>query len=245
MKSFGITDKGLVREYNEDHFYRSDNEVGNLPNLYIVADGMGGHKAGDIASKQAVAYMIQYIEETKESDVSVLLTDAVLYANEHVYNEGQSKRELNGMGTTLVACTVSEDVVYVVNVGDSRMYLKSEAFEQVTMDHSVVEELYRAGHITEEQRFTHPDRNVITRAIGAESTVAVDYFSESVSGDDLILMCSDGLNKMIHDSTICSLLEKEESLESKANTLIDGAKDLGGSDNITVVLVNVGNEVNS
>lgn len=237
MRSFGLTDKGLVREHNEDHFYRSDNKVGNLPNLYVVADGMGGHNAGDIASKQAVAYMIDYIEKAKDTDVTVLMTDAVLHANEQVFLEGQENSSYKGMGTTLVACSIVESKLYVVNVGDSRLYKLSSALEQVTVDHSIVEELYRAGQITEQDKMTHPDRNVITRAIGAEGAVAVDHFTVDLSAEDLIVMCSDGLNKMMVNEEIERLIDKHDDLEAAAGALVEGAKALGGRDNITVILV--------
>lgn len=245
MKSFGMTDKGLVRSYNEDHFFRSDKRIGNLPNLYVVADGMGGHNAGDIASKQAVAYMIKYIEEAEAVDVSVILTDAVLYANEMVYDEGRHNKALQGMGTTLVACVVEDGVAYIVNVGDSRLYVKQSELIQITVDHSVVEELFRAGHISEEEKMIHPDRNVITRAIGAEGTVAVDCFTSNMSDGDLIVMCSDGLNKMVEDTTIDAMLGTDKELSDIGADLIQGANDLGGNDNVTVVLVRYESEVAS
>lgn len=243
MKSFGLTDKGLVREFNEDHFYRCDKPIGNLHNLYVVADGMGGHNAGDIASKLAVAYMIKYIEESDEKDLRVLLIDAVLFANEQVYQEGISKIELNGMGTTLVACTINDNIAHVINIGDSRLYVMTDEFKQITADHSVVEELFRAGHITKAESIAHPDRNIITRAIGAEGTAQVDYFEVNLKDVNLIVMCTDGLNKMVQDEAIANILKADESLESIAHRMVDGAIELGGSDNITVVLVRTGNEV--
>ncbi len=245
MKSFGLTDKGLKREYNEDHYFRCDERLGNLPNLYIVADGMGGHNAGDIASKQAVAYMIKYIEDSEDTDVTVLLTDAVLYANQQVYNEGKERAEYSGMGTTLVACCIVGDTAHVVNVGDSRLYKlnKEEGLKQVTVDHSIVEELYRAGQISEKERMAHPDRNVITRAIGAEGAVAVDHFKVAMDEGDLIVMCSDGLNKMMEDSVMMELIQNEDNDENVVSVLVDGALERGGNDNITVIIVRYGSGV--
>lgn len=245
MRSFGLTDKGLRREFNEDYFYRSDKSVGVLPNLYIVADGMGGHNAGDVASKQAVAYLIQYIEKTDADikEVEQLLIDGILYANEKVYNESLEKDELSGMGTTLVVSTIIDGVAIVANVGDSRLYRMAKSLKQVTIDHSVVEELYRAGHITKSERMNHPDKNMITRAIGVEGEVIVDCFSVSLTSDDLIIMCTDGLNKMILDQEIETMLGTHRELKQIASELIDGAIKKGGNDNVTVIVLRLGNEV--
>ena len=244
MTSFGITDRGLVRQVNEDEYFRSDSPVGCLPNLYVVADGMGGHNAGDVASRDSIHYFKEYMTEADfGGDPKQLFDDAFAYANSKVFNEGIMSRELQGMGTTMVAASVFGDSVLVGNVGDSRLYTYGEGIRQITIDHSVVEELYRAGQITETEKFHHPDRNMITRAIGVDDRVEMDFFTVEKKSCRLVLVCSDGLTKMMTDLEIEQVLKGQGSLRDKVENLVAAALRNGGRDNITVILIDLQEEV--
>ncbi|MDF1616413.1 Stp1/IreP family PP2C-type Ser/Thr phosphatase [Petrocella sp. FN5] len=245
MRSFALTDKGLVRNHNEDYYYVSDTPVGKLPNLYIIADGMGGHKAGDIASKKAIQHIVENVEKNSDWDVVQALENAVRVANKAIFDAGEENQNQKGMGTTIVACVIKDDTLFVTNVGDSRLYVYADGFEQVTLDHSVVEELYRAGHISEEDRYNHPNKNMITRALGAEEDVKVDRFVRPLSSSDLILLCSDGLNKMLSDDEVRIIMSQAKTIEDMGYALMKACLDKGGIDNITLIIINSGNEVQS
>jgi len=240
MKSFGNTDRGLVRELNEDDLYYSAGQVGALPNLYIIADGMGGHNAGEVASRNCIRYLVEYIAEADfDEDIEQLFYDAIAYTNDKVYREGQENDNMHGMGTTMVISTIYKDIVYVANVGDSRLYTIGKEFEQVTVDHSVVEELYRAGHITEVEKNHHPNRNMITRAIGVEGDVHADFFAVRTDALTHVLICTDGLTKMVTDLELGGLFNRGYDLEELVNALNQTALDHGGDDNITIILVDL------
>ena len=166
MKSYCITDVGQRRVTNQDFVYRSDEPVGNLPNLYIVADGMGGHKAGDYASHYTAETLIESVTEDEEKNPIKIIRKAIEKANERVLEKSLSDEELAGMGTTVVVATVIGHYLYVANVGDSRLYLITDKITQITKDHSLVEEMVRIGEINREQARNHPDKNIITRAVG-------------------------------------------------------------------------------
>lgn len=248
MKSFGITHQGLVRHLNEDAFRVMDQKIGKLNNLYVIADGMGGHNAGDVASKQSIHHLTAYLaSNSEEMEVNDLLEKAIQIANLKVYEEGSANELLVGMGTTLVICTLQDGMLHVANVGDSRLYIAKsqdpkDQLTQVTMDHSVVEELYRAGHITEVQKHHHPDGHMITRAIGVDRLVEVDTFKVSMEGIDFVLLCSDGLSKMLSDREIAKIIRQHETLEEAGNALVEAALSRGGKDNITLIIIE-GNEV--
>ncbi|PKM56783.1 MAG: serine/threonine-protein phosphatase [Firmicutes bacterium HGW-Firmicutes-3] len=245
MRSFALTDKGLLRNHNEDYYYVSDTPIGKLPNLYIIADGMGGHKAGDIASKKAVRHMIETVEENSDWDVMYSLENAISVANRAIFDAGEENQNQKGMGTTIVACVIKEDTLFVTNVGDSRLYVYADGLEQITLDHSVVEELYRAGHISEEDRNNHPNKNMITRALGAENEVEVDRFVRALNKFDLILLCSDGLNKMLSDDEVGTIMKQSTTIEDKGYALMKACLDKGGFDNTTLIIISNGNEVQS
>lgn len=179
MKTYSITDIGKRRSANQDFVYASDQPVGNLPNLMIVADGMGGHNAGDFASRYTVESMLEYIEKDEEKRPIPLLSGAIHYANEQVVEKARSDRALEGMGTTVVAATIKEGCLYVANVGDSRLYLIDGEIEQITRDHSLVEEMIRMGELQRKDARSHPDRNVITRAVGVHTPVRIDFLMSS------------------------------------------------------------------
>ena len=239
MKAYSITDIGKKRSMNQDYVYASDQPVGNLKNLLIVADGMGGHNAGDLASRYTVQEMLAYIKESEEDRPVPLLSMAIHHANEQVLEKAESEKELEGMGTTLVAATVQDEYLYVANVGDSRLYLIDDGIEQITHDHSLVEEMIRIGELQRKDAKNYPDRNVNTRAIGVRVPVRVDFFDVKLEHGDKILLCSDGLTNMVEDEEILEIVRKSSSIEEAASTLVDTANKNGGKDNISVVLAEI------
>ena len=237
MKSYCITDVGQRRVTNQDFVYRSDEPVGNLPNLYIVADGMGGHKAGDYASHYTAETLIQSVTEDEEKNPIKIIRKAIEKANERVLEKSLSDEELAGMGTTVVVATVIGHYLYVANVGDSRLYLITDKITQITKDHSLVEEMVRIGEINREQARNHPDKNIITRAVGIKKEVKIDFFDMRLEKGDLILMCSDGLSNMLEDREIEEIIKKGGELSEIVDELVERANQNGGKDNIAVILI--------
>lgn len=237
MKAFAITDVGQTRELNQDYVFASEEPIGTLPNLFVVADGMGGHKAGDVAARFAVETLVRCIEaETVEDNPLKLLQSAIGMANEQLYEMAQNNEALTGMGTTMVAAVLKADTLYVANVGDSRLYLVGKNMLQVTRDHSLVEEMVRRGEIKREEARNHPNKNIITRAMGTGRKVVADCFEEPLEGRR-VMLCSDGLTNMLEDEDIRIIIEQAESLQQAGVALIDAANANGGMDNITVILV--------
>lgn len=237
IKSFSATDIGRKRQINQDYIFESAGPVGNLPNLFIVCDGMGGHNAGDYASKNTAGLIVEYIQNAEESNPIKLIRTAIERANTIIYDKSLSAAEYNGMGTTCVVATIIEDYLYVANVGDSRLYLIDRGISQITRDHSLVEEMVRSGEIDRSQAREHPDKNIITRAVGAASTVKIDFFDLKLKEHDKVLMCSDGLSNMLDDDDIKMTVNGGADLVDSVQALIDGANERGGRDNIAVVLV--------
>ena len=238
VKLFSITDIGRRREINEDYLYTSDKPVGNLPNLFIVADGMGGHNAGDYASKHAVEKAVSAIEQyTDEYDAENILQKAIDDANTHINQISRHSSKYKGMGTTFVAVTFDGCHVTVANVGDSRMYVVNDFITQITKDHSLVEEMVDMGGIDREAARVHPDKNIITRAIGVKEYVLVDFFDVHIGLAEKLLLCTDGLTNMLKDDEIHRIIMDSSSLEEAGRRLIEAANENGGRDNIAVVLV--------
>ncbi len=238
IKTFSITDIGKKRKMNQDYVYTSEMPVGPLPNLFLVADGMGGHKAGDYASKCAIETIVETVESSSDTEAVPVLEKAIRRANEVVRRRSKEDEALNGMGTTVVAATLEGDTMYVANVGDSRLYVVSpREIRQITRDHSLVEEMVRMGGLKREQARSHPDKNIITRAIGAEDEIEVDFFQVQLKHGDIVLMCSDGLTNMIEDEEIRMILHGQRDLVEKAESLVNAANNNGGKDNIAVVLI--------
>lgn len=238
VKLFSITDVGKRREINEDYIYTSEKPVGNLPNLFIVADGMGGHNAGDYASKHAVEKVVEVIERcTQETDPENILQKAIDDANAYINKMAKSDKRLKGMGTTLVAVTVDGSCVTAANVGDSRMYVINDFITQITKDHSLVEEMVDMGGIDREAARTHPDKNIITRAVGVKEYVLVDFFDISISEKEKLLLCTDGLTNMLNDNEIHRIISESTDIEEAGRRLVEAANANGGRDNIAVVLV--------
>ena len=237
MKAFALTDVGQRRKINQDCVYASVEPVGNLPNLFIVADGMGGHKAGDFASRFAVNAVRESIGASQETNPIKLIRDAIELANRGILRESDEHEEMRGMGTTIVVTTIIDRYAYTANVGDSRLYLLGDTLNQITKDHSLVEEMVRLGEITEAEARNHPDKNIITRAVGATPNVDIDFFDYKVEPGGMILMCSDGLSNMVEDEEIRRILRRTISIEEKARVLVETANENGGKDNIAVILV--------
>ena len=237
MKAFALTDVGQRRKINQDCVYASVGPVGNLHNLFIVADGMGGHKAGDFASRFAVNAVRESIGASQETNPIKLIRDAIELANRGILRESDEHEEMRGMGTTIVVTTIIDRYAYTANVGDSRLYLLGDSLKQITKDHSLVEEMVRLGEITEAEARNHPDKNIITRAVGATPNVDIDFFDYKVEPGGMILMCSDGLSNMVEDEDIRRILRRTISIEDKARVLVETANENGGKDNIAVILV--------
>ena len=237
MKTYSITDTGILREMNQDYFFASDEPVGNLPNLYIVADGMGGHKAGDYASKYTVEVMKRELAQSEEKDVEKALVSAIEKANREIIKKASEDEHLKGMGTTVVAATIVDHMMYFANVGDSRLYLINQGITQLTKDHSLVEEMVRLGGIKPEEAKHHPDKNIITRAIGAKNNVDVDFYEHRLKRGDIILMCTDGLSNMVEDEELFHIVQGGRDIVEAGTALVDAAKENGGTDNIGVVLM--------
>ncbi len=238
VKTFSITNIGIRRKLNQDFVYTSEQPVGNLPNLFIVADGMGGHNAGDYASKVTVETMVEKIGASSETESTRILEEAIRTANELIRRRASESADLEGMGTTVVAATLDGDRLCVANVGDSRLYVANhKEIRQITKDHSWVEEMVRRGGLGREEARNHPDKNIITRAVGADDEIKVDFFSVQLKEGDLILMCTDGLTNMLEDEEIRMVLDGARDMVEKAEELVAAANERGGRDNISVILI--------
>ena len=242
MKAFALTNMGVRRNTNQDYAYVSEQNVGNLPNILIVADGMGGHKAGEVASELAVNAVLESIKQNGSKDKITIIEEAIAKANEKVLNMATSDEKFKGMGTTLVVATLENDILYVANVGDSRLYLiDNDDIRQITRDHSLVQEMVSLGELDKESDRTHARKNVITRAIGVNEKIIADFFEVDISENTKILLCSDGLSNMVEDSQINDIVKEcaGKTLEDTVHKLIDIANENGGLDNIAVVLAQV------
>ena len=244
-----ITDTGRVREHNEDAI-GSNPEIG----LMVLADGMGGYNAGEVASGIAVQIVTELATEAAEreelNDIdthsglmrqSIILRDAVYRSNKIIYQTAQSQTHCEGMGTTIVACLFYDDKVSIAHVGDSRAYrLRGGAFEQLTLDHSLLQELVDRGFYSHEEAQRSTNRNYVTRALGVEPTVEVEVREYAVLPDDIYLLCSDGLPDMVEDDDIhLTISTFDASLDRVGQQLIDLANDHGGRDNVSVMLAQV------
>jgi protein phosphatase len=233
LRAGGATDTGLVRDHNEDNYLADER-------LFAVADGVGGHKAGEVASQTAVDTLQREFREPTTDG----LIDAVKTANRTVWDLAESNPDQRGMGTTLTAVALvdegGEERLAVVNVGDSRAYLLQQgALEQLTEDHSLVEQLVREGQLTPEEAQVHPQRSIITRALGLDPEVEVDSWELTPYKGDRILLCSDGLTNEVSDDEIATTLRSVSDAQEAARQLVDEAREHGGSDNITCVVIDV------
>ena len=232
---------GVVREKNEDACF-----VIPSHDVYVVADGVGGNNAGEIASRTAVQGVAEYVTEVPIADcetdeeICSYFIDCIASINQQVYKLGHSHKENRGMATTIVLAYLRDGKAYIMNVGDSRAYLlRDNELQQLTEDHTYVNELVRSGVITKEEAETHSQRNVITRAIGAEPFVKTDFYRIPIEAGDILMLCSDGLYGEVEEQKLIEILKKDESMSQISNLLVDAAIEGGGRDNITVICLKV------
>jgi protein phosphatase len=242
----GETDVGMKRTHNEDYLYLPDEE-----RLIIVADGMGGHASGDLASRLAIDTMVDFFRATvEEPDITWpflldrdnrlhenRLVTGIKLANLKIFEAAQRNTRFRGMGTTVVGCFFCEDLVLVAHVGDSRVYLlRDKKLRQLTEDHSLLNDYIKMKRITPEEIDRFPHKNVIVRALGMKETVAVDIIRETPQLGDIFVLCTDGLTGMVNDEEVCRLVESENDLDRCCEKLVEAANAAGGVDNITVAL---------
>ncbi len=248
LESIGLTDVGRRRKLNEDHYL-----VDPESNLYAVCDGMGGHNAGEVASKMAIETLESFIQKSQREkeitwpyglDVNLSfdgnrLKTAIKLANKKVYKAADNREDYTGMGTTLVAAVVTGNVMTVGSVGDSRCYLlRGDKLQQLTQDDSWVSAAWAEGILSADEIEKHPLRNVITKAVGAKDGLEIDVHEHQLQGGDVVLICSDGLHSMISDEAILKAITPfPATLQEAAQKLIDAANEAGGKDNVTVVLL--------
>lgn len=228
------TDIGNKRKVNEDYV---DYYEGDLFSIYVVADGMGGHNAGEIASRRAVEGIIKFIKENlNEGNKDKILKEAILKVNHDIYIESLKSDEYSGMGTTVTACFIMDKIIQIANIGDSSCYLiRDDIIKKITKDHSLVQELIDSGTITEDEAENYPHRNVITRAVGTYNNVLVDIFNINEEFDYLLL-CSDGLTNELKSTDILNTFVNNKSVEDVCKRLVLLAKNNGGKDNITALI---------
>lgn len=239
MISAAITDIGKVREINEDNYCIDEGRIG----LYIVADGMGGHKSGEVASSIAIKIIREHIklfltDEYLEQTVKGVIFEAFNRANKEIYNKSKEDFSCEGMGTTVTMALIIENKVYVGHIGDSRAYLLREGeLKQITEDHSLVAELVKNGSITEREAMKHPQKNIITRSLGTDENVKVDIFSLEFYKEDMLVLCTDGLTNFVDKEEMKKILIENEDCFESCSTLVTLANQRGGYDNITILIV--------
>lgn len=255
MRSAGKSDVGLVRKINEDDFLCLRlNDLLKLENpeadlyLCVVADGMGGRNAGEVASSMAVHEIVEFIKEkhldvllkkgASEEKIFDLIREAIYYSNDRIYKKSLLNSEFVGMGTTLSMILIKDNTLFYGHVGDSRIYIiRENEITKITEDHSLVAELVRQGTIKPEEAFKHPQKNIITRALGTEYNIEVDLGKHEMKDEDYILLCSDGLSNLILDNEIMEIVLSAKDVDQACDNLIVKAKENGGFDNITVVVI--------
>ena len=244
MIAAGFTDVGISRKHNQDAIFVSTEEVGPLPNLFIVADGMGGHNAGDVASSRAIETVVDYVRNFRAAtlvlpdDYLDLLVNAAQRANDAIFSEGIGSAEKKGMGTTLTLCVIHGIKILVVHIGDSRAYrVTNGIIEQITTDHTYVEELVQARRISKEQAKTHPRRHVVTRVLGTKGPCRADGLVITKADTKSVLLCSDGLSNMLDNEVILRIVSSSGAPSARALTLISEANKMGGHDNISAIII--------
>lgn len=238
MEIFAKTHTGMVRDNNEDFFVYDDNL-----NFFVVADGIGGHNAGEVASELACSIILDNFKKHYDdySDkLPLLLSKSIEKANKAVYMKSLENEMFEGMGTTITLGILSSGVVYAAHVGDSRMYIISDGkMAQATKDHTLVNELLKNGSISIEEARVHPQRNIITKAVGSSEKLVVDIFELEVEESNVLLLCSDGLTDTTTDEDILDIINASSNYDEACENLVSKANDSGGSDNITVMLVRI------
>lgn len=242
VSAVGLSDTGLVRTLNEDSFLIRGFENGAPYGFCILADGMGGHNAGEVASSMATEIIANELTQSDMNDdedrIVSQITASLDYANNEIYNKSVTSQENSGMGTTAVIVYLNGETAYIANIGDSRAYLiDNQEISQLTTDHSIVQKLVDSGSITPEEARNHPEKNIITKALGTEPSENYDIYEFSVREGDRLLLCSDGLTDMLYDTQINDILNQHNDPNEAVFALVEAAKENGGRDNITVVLI--------
>lgn len=240
MKSLFLTDRGLVRKHNEDSggiYLNKSEQV-----LAIIADGMGGHQSGDVASQMTVSIIGEKWKDCtpfkSPNKAEAWLSETIKEINKTIYERSQLKDELNGMGTTVVVTIITDEFITVGHIGDSRCYIENQnGFKQITEDHSLVNLLMRTGQITIEDAQNHPRKNIVSRALGTSEDVDVDIQSLSIEDNDKVLLCSDGLTDKINNSELKEIFISDNTMDKTAQDLVDLANDRGGEDNISLIIL--------
>lgn len=240
MRVFAKSDIGKARNMNQDNYYipQEDDKI----QLFVLADGMGGYNGGEIASSLAVQSVIIYVKEhfssiqlNKES-ILAFIKQTIEYANQVVYNKSKTEEELSEMGTTLEVCIIYNNKVFIGHVGDSRVYrIRKQFIRKLTIDHSYVEKLVRDGTITRQESYTHPKKNMLTKALGCDESIQPDVMVKGFLKDDILLMCSDGLTNLVSENEIYGMVVT--NTKTAVDNLIQRANDNGGLDNITVIII--------
>ena len=240
MEAFAKSDIGKARDMNQDYYYISTEK--EEPQIFILADGMGGYKGGEVASCLATKTALSYIKTNFEKilkekeEILKLIKSAMEYANMVVYEKSNQEKELEGMGTTLEVCLIYNNKIYIGHVGDSRIYrIRKEFIRKLTHDHSYVEKLVKDGTITRQEALHHPKKNMLTKALGCTSFVEPDVTVKGFIKDDIILICSDGLTNMVEEEEIYKIIREDYTLAP--NRLIDKANENGGYDNVTAIVI--------
>ena len=236
---FAKTDIGKAREQNQDYYYITPDD--ESPKIYILADGMGGYRGGEVASNLATNAVREYVknnfkcENTKE-ELLELVRSSMIYANEVVFKKSKEIQELEGMGTTLEVCLIYNNKAYIGHIGDSRVYrIRKGLIRQLTQDHSYVQTLVKEGTITKEQAKNHPKKNMLVKALGCNAFVEPDIMVRGFQKEDTIVICSDGLTNMVSEKEIFNMVNK--NFEMAPKELVDLANENGGFDNITVITI--------
>ncbi|OZU90367.1 protein phosphatase [Virgibacillus indicus] len=240
MKSHFLTDTGKVRSHNEDSGGIFYNTTGQM--LAVIADGMGGHQAGDVASEMATTLIKNEWEECSEmrspEESAAWLSKTIAYLNKEIYAHATQNEECFGMGTTIVIMICIEDIITVAHIGDSRCYILNEnGFNQITEDHSLVNALVQSGQITKDDALSHPRKNIVLKALGTEEQIEPDIQTLELEQDNKILLCTDGLTDKVQDAELLEIIQTSEDIETAGKSMIESANDRGGDDNITLILL--------
>ncbi len=240
MKGIGATDIGKVRLINQDCIFISNEKIGMLDNLYIVADGIGGNNAGDVASQKSIEFFVDFIKnKKKEQEIFELMLKALSYANKKVYELSKTKKIYENMGTTFLALTIKNKQIFVIHIGDSRLYsVRDSKIKRLTIDHTYAMDLLKAGLVSIEQVDHIKEASVLTKFLGTDTDIKADTLFYDIFKDDLFIMCSDGLSGMLLDEEIKQIaLNKSLTSKQIVQNLINTANEKGGKDNIAVIIL--------
>lgn len=237
MKSVGISDQGLIRQRNEDSFFIRESQ-----GLFVVCDGMGGHKSGHIASRLAVDIVARETYNIDNNQLVEVIDEIIKKANRKIWKAGQENPECREMGTTITVAIINDNKLYVRHIGDSRLYIiRGNSIRQVTEDHTLAEQMIKDGLLSAQELAYTSYNHILTRALGIEEEVQIDHYIEYLMVGDIILLCTDGLSDMLEDEEILEIVSSlsYENMEQTAQKLIDKALERGGHDNITIILIGI------